>query len=154
MERVFKFQNPSPAEIKSLLQRARTIGVVGLSEDPDRPSYSVAMYLQNAGYRIVPIRPGASQILGERVYASVAEVPFPLDLLNIFRRPSAVSHHVSEAMAAKVPAVWMQEGVIDDAAAERARAAGLFVAMDRCLLKEHRKAGLPSRPPGIRGRDR
>ena len=150
---VFKFQNPSPGEIKALLQRARTIGVVGLSEDPDRPSYSVAMYLQSAGYRIVPIRPGGGEILGEKVYASVGEVPFPIDVVNIFRRPSAVSHHVAEAMAAKVPAVWMQEGVIDDSAAERARTAGLFVAMDRCLLKEHRKAGLPSRPPGIRGHD-
>ena len=145
-----KFQNPSPGEIKALLQRARTIAVVGLSEDPDRPSYSVAMYLQSAGYRIVPIRPGGGRILGEQVYATVAEVPFPLDVVDVFRRPSAVAHHVAEAMAARVPALWLQEGVIDDDAAERAKAAGLFVAMDRCLLKEHRKAGLPSRPPKAR----
>lgn len=147
MGTVLQFQNPSSAEIKALLERARTVAVLGLSEDPDRPSYSVAMYLQNCGYRIVPIRPGGGRILGEKVYASLSEVPFPVDVVDIFRRPSAVSAHVAEAVAARVPAVWLQEGVIDETAAEHAKAAGLFVAMDRCILKEHRKAGLPSRPP-------
>ncbi len=142
------FQNPSPDEIKAFLERIRTIAVVGLSTDPDRPSYSVAMYLQNNGYRIVPVRPGGGKILGEQVYARLSDIPFPVDAVDCFRRASQVAPHVDEAIALKIPAVWMQEGVIDADAAERARKAGLFVVMDRCMLKEHRKAGLSnSRPP-------
>jgi hypothetical protein len=141
------FQNPSPAEIKALLQRIRTIAVVGLSPDPDRPSYSVASYLQTSGYRIVPIRPAVDEILGEKAYARLADLPFSVDAVDIFRKSSAVSAHVDEAIALRIPAIWMQEGVIDERAAERARAAGLFVAMDRCMLKEHRKSGLSSKPP-------
>ena len=143
-----KFQNPSPGEIKAFLQRIHTIAVAGLSPDPDRPSYSVAMYLQNNGYRIVPVRPGGGQILGEKVYERLSDIPFPVDAVDHFRKSSAVGEHIDEAIARKVPAVWMQEGVIDEAAAERARKAGLLVVMDRCMLKEHRKAGLSnSRPP-------
>ena len=142
------FHNPSPAEIKAFLQRIRTVAIVGLSFDPDRPSYSVAMYLQNNGYRIVPVRPGGGEILGQKVYERLSDIPFRLDAVDHFRRSELVGAHIDEAIALKVPAVWMQEGVIDEAAAERARAAGLFVAMDRCMLKEHRKAGLSnSRPP-------
>lgn len=142
------FLNPSPEEIKAFLERVRTIAVVGLSPDPDRPSYSVAMYLQNHGYRIVPVRPGGGLLLGETVYASVADIPFPVDAVDLFRRSAFAGAHVDEAIARKIPAVWMQEGVLDEAAAARARAAGLFVAMDRCMLKEHRKAGLSrSKPP-------
>jgi len=142
------FQNPSPAEIKAFLLRIRTIAIVGLSNDPDRPSYSVAMYLQNNGYRIVPVRPGGGEILGQKVFARLSDIPFRLDAVDCFRRSAFVGAHVDEAIALKVPAIWMQEGVIDEAAAERARKAGMFVAMDRCMLKEHRKAGLAnSRPP-------
>jgi uncharacterized protein len=142
------FQNPSPAEIKAFLQRIRTIAIVGLSNDPDRPSYSVAMYLQNNGYRIVPIRPGGGEILGQKVYEKLSDIPFRVDAVDHFRRSQFVGAHIDEAIKLKIPAVWMQEGVIDEAAAERARAAGMFVAMDRCMLKEHRKAGLSnSRPP-------
>ena len=141
-------QNPSPEEIKAFLERIRTIAVVGLSQDPDRPSYSVAMYLQNNGYRIVPVRPGGGQILGQKVYARLSDVPFQVDAVDCFRKSSLVGVHVDEAIACKAAGVWLQEGVIDDAAAQRARAAGLFVAQDRCMLKEHRKAGLSSsRPP-------
>ena len=142
------FLNPGIDEIKAVLLRARTVAVVGLSTDPDRPSYSVAMYLQNNGYRIVPVRPGGGEILGERVYEKLSEVPFPIDLVDIFRKAKLAGAHVDEAIALKLPGVWLQEGVIDEAAAARARKAGLFVCMDRCLLKEHRKAGLSnSRPP-------
>ena len=142
------FQNPSPAEIKAFLERIRIIAVVGLSNDPDRPSYSVAMYLQNNGYRIVPVRPGGGEILGEKVYARLSDVPFRVDAADHFRRSSLVGPHLDEAIALKIQGVWLQEGVIDEPAAERARKAGLFVAMDRCMLKEHRKAGLSrSRPP-------
>ncbi len=141
------FQNPSPAEIKALLQRIRTIAVVGLSPDPDRPSYSVASYLQTSGYRVVPVRPGGGEILGEKVYATLADLPFAVDAVDLFRKSSAAAAHVDEAIALRIPAIWMQEGVIDEGAADRARAAGLFVAMDRCMLKEHRKSGLSSKPP-------
>ncbi len=141
------FQNPGPDEIKALLERVRTIAIVGLSTDPDRPSYSVAMYLQNNGYRIVPVRPGGGVILGEKVYSRLADIPFAVDVADHFRKSGEVGRHIDEAIALRIPAVWMQEGVIDEAAAERARRAGLFVAMDRCMLKEHRKAGLGRRKP-------
>ena len=142
------FQNPGAGEIKALLERIRTVAVVGLSTDPDRPSYSVAMYLKNNGYRIVPVRPGGGAILGEQVYARLDQIPFAVDAVNLFRRSSEAGGHVDEAIALKVQAVWLQEGVIDEAAVLRARQAGLFAAMDLCVLKEHRKAGLSnSRPP-------
>jgi len=143
------FQNPSPGEIKALLQRVKTIAVVGLSPDPDRPSYSVAMYLQGCGYRIVPVRPGGGEILGEKVYARLSDIPFAVDIVEHFRRSSEVGAHIDEAIELRVPAVWMQEGIVDEAAAARAREAGLMVVMDRCMLKEHRKSGLSSNPPGI-----
>ena len=138
------FQNPNPGEIKALLQRIKTVAVVGLSTDPDRPSYSVAMYLQQNGYRIVPVRPGGGEILGEKVYERLSDIPFAVDLVDHFRRSSLVGPHIDEAIRLRVPAIWMQEGIVDEAAADRARAAGLTVVMDRCMLKEHRKAGLSS----------
>ena len=141
------FQNPSPAEIKALLERIRTIAIVGLSPDPDRPSYSVAMYLQNNGYRIVPVRPGGGEILGERVYPTLGDIPFAVDLVDHFRHRNFVGRHIDEAIARRVPAVWMQEGVIDQDAARRASRAGLTVVMDLCMLKEHRKAGLSKSSP-------
>jgi predicted CoA-binding protein len=142
------FQNPRPGEIKAFLERIRTIAVVGLSPDPDRPSYSVAMYLKNNGYRIVPVRPGGGEILGEKVYPRLADIPFPVDAVDCFRRSALVGFHVDEAIAFPASGVWLQEGVIDEEAAQRAFAAGLFVVMDRCMLKDHRKAGLSnSRPP-------
>jgi uncharacterized protein len=143
------FQNPSPGEIKALLQRVKTIAVVGLSPDPDRPSYSVAMYLQGCGYRIVPVRPGGGEILGEKAYGRLSDIPFAVDIADHFRRSSEVGAHIDEAIQLRVPAVWMQEGIVDEAAAARAREAGLMVVMDRCMLKEHRKSGLSSNPPGI-----
>ena len=141
------FQNPSQGEIKALLQRVKTVAVVGLSADPDRPSYSVSMYLQSNGYRIVPVRPGGGEILGEKVYDRLSDIPFAVDIVDHFRRSSEVGAHIDEAIRLRVPAIWMQEGVIDEEAALRARAAGLVVVMDRCMLKEHRKAGLSSKPP-------
>ena len=141
------FQNPSSSEIKAFLERIRTIAVVGLSPDPDRPSYSVAMYLKANGYRIVPVRPGGGEILGEKVYARLDEIPFAVDAVDLFRKSGEAGVHVDEAIALKLAAVWLQEGVIDEAAVARARKGGLFVAMDLCMLKEHRKAGLGSGPP-------
>ncbi len=113
--------------------------MVGLSLDPDRPSYSVAMYMQSHGYRIVPVRPGGGTVLGEKVYERLADIPFAVDIVDLFRASQHAGAHVDEAISLHAAAVWMQEGVIDEAAAEKARAAGLTVVMDRCLLKEHRK---------------
>jgi predicted CoA-binding protein len=136
------FQNPPSDDVRAFLGRIRTIAVVGISVDPDRPSYSVSLYLPAPGYRIVPVRPGGGVVLGEVAYERLADIPFPVDLVDVFRAPRFVAGHVDEALAAKAPALWLQEGVIDASAAQRARAAGLFVVQDRCILKEHRKAGL------------
>ena len=125
-------------EIGEVLKRARTIAVVGLSSSPLRPSYGVAAYLQTHGYRIIPVNPNIKGALGEKAYASLAEVPEKIDIVDIFRRPEFVPELVDQAIALKVPALWMQEDVVHEAAAAKARKAGIFVTMDRCILKEHR----------------
>jgi len=125
--------------IASLLRSAHTIAVVGLSNKRWRPSYGVSEYMQRAGYRIIPVNPALSEALGERCYPDVATVPEAIDIVNIFRRSEFVPEIVDAAIRAGAKAVWMQEGVVHEAAAARARAAGLTVIMDRCLLKEHRK---------------
>jgi predicted CoA-binding protein len=138
------FKNPPGAEIKALLTRARTIAVVGLSPDPDRPSYSVTLYMQSQGYRIVPVRPRGGVLLGERSVDTLADLPVPVDIVDVFRASHFVGAHVAELLRLPgKPALWLQEGVIDEIAALRAQAAGHLVVMDRCLLKEHRRAGLP-----------
>ena len=129
-------------QIGELLNRVKTIAVVGLSSDPMRPSFGVSQYMQRKGYRIIPVNPNASTILGEKAYASLSEVPEKIDLVDVFRRPEFVPEIVEEVIRLKVPAVWLQEGVIHQAAAKRARDAGLTVVMDRCILKEHRARGL------------
>jgi hypothetical protein len=112
--------------------------VVGLSDDPLRPSHGVSAYMQAQGYRIIPVNPQIESCLGEKAYASLLEVPQKIDIVNIFRRPEFVEEVVDQAIQLKVPAIWMQEGVIHQRAAEKARQAGIFVVMDRCILKEHR----------------
>ena len=134
------FVNPTNELIRDFLNRIRTIAVVGLSPDPDRPSYGVAMYLQEQGYRIIPVRPGGGEVLGEKVYETLADVPVKVDVVNLFRAPRFVAGHVDDAILARAPAIWMQEGVVDAEAARRAREAGLFVVMDLCILKEHQVA--------------
>ena len=124
--------------ITGLLKQAKTIAVVGLSSSPLRPSYGVAAYLQSQGYRIIPVNPNIRGALGEKAYASLADVPEKIDIVNVFRRSEFVSDVVQQAIALKVPAVWMQEGVVHEAAAAQARQAGIFVIMDHCILKEHR----------------
>ena len=131
--------NPSDREIAERLQRVRTIAVVGLSADPSRPSHEVAAELQAAGFRIIPVRPGGGEILGERVYPDLASIPERVDLVDVFRRPEHVAGVIDEVLAAGLDFVWLQDGVIDEAAAARARAAGVFVVMDRCLKRD----GLP-----------
>jgi predicted CoA-binding protein len=127
------------AVIASLLQSAHTIAVVGLSEKSWRPSHGVSEYMQRAGYRIIPVNPELQEVLGERCYPDVESVPEQIDIVNIFRRPELVPEIVDAAIRVGAKAVWMQEGVVHEEAAVRARAAGLTVVMDRCLLKEHRK---------------
>jgi uncharacterized protein len=127
-----------PDPIADLLQRAKTIAVVGLSSNPLRPSHGVTAYMQSHGYRIIPVNPNIGECLGEKAYASLRDVPEKIDIVNIFRRSEFVEAIVDEAIRLKIPAIWMQEDVIQEQAAEKARQAGIFVVMDSCILKEHR----------------
>jgi predicted CoA-binding protein len=128
-------QTADPAD--KILRSARTIAIVGLSANPRRPSHGVARYLQRAGYRIIPVNPNVSEVLGERAYATLAELPGPVDVVEVFRRSEFVGAIVDEAIAIGAGAVWLQDGVVDEAAAERARAAGLDVVMDDCMMRRH-----------------
>lgn len=127
----------NPATIQTILTECKTIAVVGLSSNPGRASYGVSRYMQQRGYRIIPVNPNETQVLGETAYPSLSAVPEPFDLVNIFRRAEEAGAIVDEAIRLGVKAVWLQEDVIDEAAAQRAVNAGLLVVMDRCLLKEH-----------------
>jgi len=129
---------PQSDPITDLLKGAKTIAVVGLSSNPMRPSHGVSAYMQSQGYRIIPVNPRIAECLGETAYASLLDVPGKIDIVDVFRRPEFVEEIVDQAIRLKLPAVWMQEDVIHEAAAEKARKAGIFVVMDRCILKEHR----------------
>ena len=129
-------------DIGRLLERVKTIAVVGLSNDPMRPSYGVSSYMQQQGYRIIPVNPTISEALGERSYPDLSSVPEKIDLVNVFRRPEYVPALVDESIRLNLPAIWLQEGVIHPDAARRAQEAGLSVVMDRCILKEHRRRHL------------
>jgi uncharacterized protein len=124
-------------EIGELLKRTKTIAVVGLSDSPLRPSYGVSAYMQSHGYRIIPVNPSIKGALGEKAVASLAEIEEKIDMVDVFRRPEYVPELVDEAIRLKVPAIWLQEDVIHETAAEKARKAGIFVVMDKCILKEH-----------------
>lgn len=126
-------------QIGEVLAKAKNIAVVGLSSSPLRPSYGVAAYMQSNGYKIIPVNPTINGALGEKAYPSLSAVPEKIDIVNVFRRPDAVMEVVDEAIRLKVPVLWMQEDVVNEEAAEKARAAGITVMMDRCILKEHRK---------------
>lgn len=123
--------------IEELLRTSRTIAVVGLSARRFRPSYGVSQYMQGAGYRIIPVNPNFEEVLGEKSYPNLEAVPEPVDIVNVFRRSEFVPPIVESAIRIGARAVWMQEGVVHEAAAGKARQAGLFVVMDRCILKEH-----------------
>jgi len=132
--------NPSADdEIGELLKRAKTIAVVGLSDSPLRPSYGVSAYMQQQGYRIIPVNPSIHGALGEKAVASLSDIHEKVDIVDVFRRSEFVPEVVDEAIKLGVSAVWMQEGVVHEAAAEKARKAGIFVVMDRCILKEHQR---------------
>jgi predicted CoA-binding protein len=124
-------------DVRTILMEYRRWAVVGCSPDPARASHRVARFLQEHGYRVIPVNPRVSEVLGERCYPSLAEIPEPVEVVDVFRRSSLAGVHVDEAIEAGARAVWLQLGVIDEAAAERARAAGLRVVMDRCPAIEH-----------------
>jgi predicted CoA-binding protein len=124
---------------EEVLNSSRTVAVVGLSSKPDRPSYKVARYLKEQGYKIIPVNPTEKEILGELCYPDLASIPESVDVVEVFRRSEEVPPIVEEAIRIGAKAVWMQEGVINEEAAARAREAGLMVVMDKCMRKEHRK---------------
>lgn len=126
-------------EIGELLKRTKTIAVVGLSDSPLRPSYGVSAYMQSHGYKIIPVNPSIKGALGEKAVASLADIEEKIDMVDVFRRSEYVPELVDEAIRLKVPAIWLQEDVIHEEAAEKARKAGVFVVMDKCILKEHRR---------------
>jgi uncharacterized protein len=127
----------APDVADKILTSARTIAVVGLSPDPRRPSHGVARYLQRVGYRIIPVNPNLDEVLGVRAYPSLRQVPEPIDVVDVFRRSEFVGPIVDDAIAIKASAVWLQDGVVDEDAAARARAAGLDVVMDDCIMRRH-----------------
>ena len=128
-----------PEAIRNLLQQARTIAVVGISAKPDRPSHEVAHYLQRAGYTIIPVNPAYEEVLGQKCYPNLHEVPVKIDLVDVFRKPAEVMAVVDEAIAVGAGSVWLQLGVIAPDAADKAAAAGLKVVSDRCTKIEHRR---------------
>lgn len=136
------FRNPDASQIEQLLRTARTVAVVGLSANPSRPSHSVARHLQQFGYRIIPVTPMVDSVLGERAVPDLDHVPDVLrdgervDVVQVFRRPEHVATIVDDCIRLGFPALWLQDGVIDEAAAERARSAGIFTVMDRCMFRD------------------
>lgn len=122
-----------------ILRKYHTIAVVGLSNDPAHPAHSVSKYMQDAGYRIIPVNPGETEVLGERAYPGIRSIREPVEIVDVFRRPEYVGADVDDAIAAGAKAVWMQPGIINEEAAAKASAAGLEVVMDRCIRTEHRR---------------
>ncbi len=131
-------RNATTDEIRRLLTATRSVAVVGLSDNPDRASYQVAAYLKEHGYRVLPVNPNIGGALCQRSYPSLRALPEAVDMVVIFRKPEAVPEIVEDAIAVRAQAVWMQEGIVHNAAADRARAAGLAVVMNKCIMKEHR----------------
>jgi predicted CoA-binding protein len=135
-------ENASSPEIEKLLRESKTIAVVGLSPNPSRPSHGVAAYLQTSGYKIIPVRPATPEILGEKCWPTLDDVPGPVDIVDVFRAGEHVPEIVDAAIRKGARAVWLQEGVVHNAAADKAKKAGLVVVQDRCILKQHRSLGL------------
>lgn len=131
----------SDDQIRQVLEKAKTIAVVGLASSPLRPSYGVSAYMQQQGYRIIPVNPTIADSLGEKAYPSLRDIPkeIKIDIVDVFRRPDAVPEIVDEVIELKLPVLWLQETVIHEEAAEKARKAGVLVIMDQCILKDHRR---------------
>jgi len=138
------FSNPDMDSIRALLQQARTLAVVGLSPKANRPSHQVAAAMQGFGYRIVPVRPATDTVLGETCYPTLYDLPDPgsIDIVDVFRAPEHVDEIVDACIALQLPVIWLQDGVVNEAAAERARAAGITVVMDRCVYRDYVRLGL------------
>lgn len=122
---------------RELLKQAKTIAVVGLSANPDRPSYRVSRYLQEHGYKIIPVNPTIKEVLGEKAYPSLKDIPEKVDIVDVFRRSEDIPPIADEAIAIKAKVLWMQEGIVNEAAARKAEAAGLKVIMNRCIMVAH-----------------
>lgn len=134
--------NPDYADnwvINDILKNSKTIAVVGISDKPDRPSYQVASYMQESGYKIIPVNPSVDNILGQKAYPDLKSIPIKIDVVDIFRRSETVGPIVDEAITIGAQAIWLQEGVVNEEACLKAKQAGLKVVMDRCMLKEHSK---------------
>ncbi len=129
--------NASSKEIADILASAKTIAVIGFSPKPERPSHWIYQYLKNQGFKVVGVNPAHKEILGDKVYPSLLDIPFDVDIVDIFRRADQMGPIVDEAIRKKAKVVWMQEGIVNNAAAEKARAAGLTVVMNKCIYKEH-----------------
>ena len=136
------FVNPAEAGMRDLLAGVRNIAVVGLSPKPGRPSHFVAEDMQRAGYRIIPVRPGVREVLGETAYAKLEEVPERIDLVNVFLNPSRLPMLVDQCIALQVPAIWFQVGVVDHEQARRAAEAGIVVVMDRCIAVDYNRLNI------------
>ncbi len=133
-------ENASTADMDRILREAKTLAVVGLSSNPDRPSHDVTTYMKAAGYRIIPVNPGQTEIMGEKAYARVADLPEAPDVVQLFLRPEHIPQAVDDAIAKGAKAIWMQSGIVHNEAAAKARSAGLTVVMNRCMKVEHRRA--------------
>ena len=131
------FENPSPDAIRQLLQTHHSIAVVGLSPKANRPSYQVAQAMQGFGYRIIPVRPAVAEVLGEPAYPDLYALPLRPDIVNVFRAPEHVAGIVDACIALRVPVLWLQDGVINQAEAQRAQQAGIIVVMDRCVYRDY-----------------
>ena len=131
------FENPSAQELCALLKRSKTIAVVGLSPQPARPSYGVAKAMQGFGFRVIPVRPLVAEVLGEKAYPNLAAVPDSIDLVDVFRAAEHIDAVVDECIALNIPAIWIQQGIVNEAAAQRARDAGMTVVMDRCIYRDY-----------------
>lgn len=130
------FENPGVEERCALLKRVKTVAVVGLSPNPARPSHRVAQAMQGYGYTIIPVHPVASEVLGAKVYRRLGEIPVPIDLVNVFRRAEFIDRVVEECLELKLKALWIQEDIVNEPAARRAREAGMFVVMNRCIYRD------------------
>ena len=131
------FKNPPVDDIKTILQNTKHISIVGLSPKPGRPSHMVASNLQLFGYKITPVRPAVDEVLGEKAYADLSEVPAPIDMVDVFRAPDKIGPVVDVCIERKIPVLWLQDGVVNEAEALRAQAAGITVIMDRCTYRDY-----------------
>jgi uncharacterized protein len=137
MECEFPTTNATGPEIAEILKSAKTIAVIGASQKPERPSHWISAYLKEHGYKVIPVNPGHTEILGDKCYKTLSDIPEPVDIVDIFRDPKAVPGIVEEAIAKKAKVVWMQQGIVHNAAAEKAKAAGLAVIQNKCIYQEH-----------------